>query len=524
MLKGIIRYRPKSLCAVYVESRRIEVLRASRKWRSWQMEPAEQHLVPEGDSVLDYLQFLNIRPRARKGSALLLFVPGTYYSVHREHYPPSLAEQLEEAINFDWQENIFHEHDRTLHFFGPSLPINHHISVPIFAIQREVYDKFHQALNAQLFQIFTVMPSAPAFNAFLSSPVPGEPAEPLEILGRVLDNSQLEVHRFYRGAFLDSTLIGKSQHSLRIFSENLRCLGSANGDTPAETAPRIHLLCTEQESPGATASYGAEWVQEGLPISLRKIREPFVTNWVRRLLQQDKVHTFDTEILLKPWRVPRAAWPLLGIVLLFVMYAFYQLSASDSLMQTNKRLRRQVNQLETQWKPIEELQTRISKFQEDRKTLSEFSREGYPLIELLGLLTIVTPDDTWLNYLSLRKGQIVIRGESKSAIKYLSELSKTEGLSDVKFASPVTRNPTSDMERFNVQLQLDMEKLRKTLEAIPAEKFEGPPPDATPAPAVQTVPEVRRGRPPAPEPDDVGAIEEETYFEETPPESEEVTQ
>jgi hypothetical protein len=82
------------------------------------------------------------------------------------------------------------------------------------------------------------------------------------------------------------------------------------------------------------------------------------------------------------------------------------------------------------------------------------------------LLTEVTPPDTWLNYLSVRKGQIMLRGESKSAIKYLSDLSKIEGFSDVRFASPVNRNPSTNMERFNVQFQVDMDRLKKTLEHV----------------------------------------------------------
>lgn len=472
MMKGFIRYRPKNLVTVYVESRQVEVLRASRKWRTWEIEQTERYTVPDGESVLDYIQFLNLRPRGRKGSALLLFVPATFYSVHREHYPLSLKDQIEEAVNFDWQENIFHETDSTLHFFGPGVPLDHHISVPIFAMHRTVYEKLHLALNAQQFQIFSVMPSALAYETFLPSPVPGQPEEPLQIIGRILDDSQLEVHRFYRGALLDSMLIGKSRDDLRLFRENLRCMGEGGEDSPAESAPHhINFLCTGAECGGGRGDYGSDWSESGLPMRLRNIDGSFVTNWVKRLLEQESVYTFDNEILLKPWQLPRIVWPIAGLILLFAVFALWEVGASGRLIQADKGVRRQLNQLEIQWKPIEELQTRISKFQEDKKTLSEFNREGYPLIELLTYLTMITPDDTWINYISLRKGQVVIRGESKSAIKYLSELSKTEGLTDVKFASPVTRNPSSDMERFNVQLQLDMEKLNKSLEAMPLDKL-----------------------------------------------------
>ena len=150
--------------------------------------------------------------------------------------------------------------------------------------------------------------------------------------------------------------------------------------------------------------------------------------------------------------------------------ASIMMRSAETMAQTSKRLKVQINQLETRWKPIEQLQTRMTKFREDQKTLSEFNREDYQLLELLSFLTLLTPDDTWLNYLSLRQGQLILRGESKSAIKYLSELSKIEGLSDVKFASPVTRDPGTDQERFNVQLQLDMEKLKKSFESLPPEQ------------------------------------------------------
>ena len=120
-----------------------------------------------GESVFDHLQYLNLKPKGRKGSALLAIVSSVFYSVHSEHYPLSIKDQLDDAINFDWQENIFHEHDSTLHFFGPPVALNQHVSVPIFSIQREIYDKLNQALNGSLFHTFAVVPSALSFSSLL---------------------------------------------------------------------------------------------------------------------------------------------------------------------------------------------------------------------------------------------------------------------------------------------------------------------------------------------------------------------
>jgi Tfp pilus assembly protein PilN len=461
VLQSIIKYRPSNLCVVYLEPHRLEVVHAHRRWRLWEIGTPEQFHVPKGESVFDHIQYMNLKPKGRKGSALLVIVSSVFYSVHSEYYPLSMKEHLDDAINFDWQENLFQEHERTLHFHGPPVELNQHISVPVFSIQREVYDKLNLALNGTLFHTFAVAPSALSFSALLPSVDDDAEEETCEIVARSLDDDNLEVHRFYGRVFLGSSIICKSSQSLKLFCESLKCLDDG------EIEPHIHLVC----APGEYKFHdpAAIWEEMGFPIKAREIQESFVTSWLRRLLKQDAIHTFDSEILLKPWQVPRIAAPLAALVLLFVLIGFYQSFSAERMAQTSMRLKVQINQLETRWKPIEELQTRVAKFQEDQKTLSEFNREDYRLMELLSFLSQLTPDDTWLNYFSLRKGQLILRGESKSALKYLAELSKIEGLTDVKFASPVTKDPGTDAERFNVQLQLDMDKLKKSFEALPPE-------------------------------------------------------
>jgi len=462
MLESIIKYRPTNLCAVYLEPRRIEVVQAHRHWRSWQIGAAEHFHVPKDESVLDHLQYLNLKPKGRKGSALLVIVSGVFYSVHSEYYPLSIKDHLNDAIDFDWQENIFQEHERTLHFPGPPVELNHNVSVPVFTIQRDVFDKLNQALNGAFFDTFAVAPSALLFSALLPSTGDREQAQQFEIVARGLDDDNLEVHRFYQGNFLGSAVVGRSSQGLKLFGESVKSLGNEGSE------PHIVLACAPGER-NSQERAAAAWGQTGLQIDAREVHESFVTSWLPRLLKQDAIHAFGSEILLKPWQIPRIAAPLAALVLIFALYGFYQFHSAENMVQTSRRLAVQINQLQARWKPAEEIQTRIAKFHEDQKTLQEFNREDYQLLELMCLLTQLTPEDTWLNYLSLRKGQLILRGESKSALKYLADLSKIEGLTDVKFASPVTRDPGTDEERFNVQLQLDMDKLKKSLEALPPE-------------------------------------------------------
>jgi general secretion pathway protein L len=457
MMKRFMKQRVNHITAVYVEKDRVEILTAHRQWRKWQVNLVERVAVGEEESVFDCLARLNLRGRGRKNAGLLLMLPLEFYSFHRAVYPAALKDQLDEALTFDWQENIFHEVEGTLHFSGPPVQVEDHLSVPIFHLQRDVYDKFHQTLSAGMFRSFGVLPAALCYSVFLPPREDADPdVLPVQLVARMTHRSQLEVHSFYHGLLLDSVLVGDNSLSLRLLQERIRCLEGLDDSQPST----IELI---EDMDSIERRAETSWVWDHLPVRVQALRGKLVEHWMEHLFQQDEIRTFEEPLYLKPWKAPKVVWPVAAVAGLYALFALYQVHSLGQLKETALRLKRQTANLEAQWKPVEQLQTKIAKFEEDQKSLSQFNMEGYPLLELLTLLTQITPDDTSLNYFSLRKGQVILRGESKSAIKYLPELSKIEGFGDVKFASPVTRNPASEQERFNVQLQLDPEKFRKTI-------------------------------------------------------------
>lgn len=460
MLQRFMKQRVSHISAVYIEQDRVEVVTAHRQWRTWQIDSVDRVAIGEGESVFDCLARLTLRGRGHKNSALLVLLPLQFYSFHRAVYPATLKDQLDEALTFDWQENVFHDHEATLHFAGPSVLIDDHLSVPIFYLHRETYEKLHQTLSAAMFRSFAVLPAALCYSVFLPDEAGLDSGDaPIQLVGRLNGSSQLEVHRFYHGRLLDSSLVGPDTLALRLLQEKLRCLEGIDDANPLS----IELI---EDSDSIERRVETGWVWDTLPVRVEAIRGKIIEHWIEHLFQQEEIRTFEDPLYLKPWKVPKVAWPVLAVAGLYALFAFYQVYSIGRVKDNLQRLKKQTVALEAQWKPVEQLQTRIAKFQEDQKTLSKFNLEGYPLLELLTLLTQITPEDTSLNYFSLRKGQVILRGESKSAIKYLPELSRIEGFGDVKFASPVTRNPSSEQERFNVQLQLDTEKLRKTLLAM----------------------------------------------------------
>ncbi len=462
MLRRLISQRPKQLLAVYVEPRQVDILRAHRKWRSWQVDSIEQFPVPDNEGIFEFLQRLSLRPRGRGTTALLLLLPRLYYGFHREHYPAALENNLEEALGFDWPENVFQEPEQTFHFFGQAVAVNGHLSVPIYSLRTDIYEKFFQALGGSSFQTFSVVPTAPHYQVFLPDNKAQKTRQDLHIFGRVIDSSRLEIHKFYKGLLLDSTIVRKGQEQFRLFRENLRSL---DGTETSNQSP-VQLICRALES---ERNRVAAWQNEDLPVEVIEIEDSPLVLWVDHLLEQEAIETFNPPLLLKPWQVPKAVWMIITVIVLFSAYAFYQVKSYDSLLQNVQTLKKQRTQLEAQWKPIEQLQNRVSKFEQDQQALATFNDQGYPMLGVLTLLTELTPQDTWLNYLSLREGELMLRGESSSAIKYLTELSKIKGFEDVRFASPVTRNPSNDNERFNLQLKLNVKTLGTTLEAIPLE-------------------------------------------------------
>jgi general secretion pathway protein L len=75
------------------------------------------------------------------------------------------------------------------------------------------------------------------------------------------------------------------------------------------------------------------------------------------------------------------------------------------------------------------------------------------VIDLLRVLTARLPDDTWVQNLDMRDGQVQIRGESGQATALLGLLEKAPGISAVTFSSPVVQVATTGRERFHISFK-----------------------------------------------------------------------
>jgi general secretion pathway protein L len=73
-----------------------------------------------------------------------------------------------------------------------------------------------------------------------------------------------------------------------------------------------------------------------------------------------------------------------------------------------------------------------------------------PLIAILDTLSREVPNDSWLTGLSINGRDIVLDGLSPSAASIALALGKTGEFRDIAYRSPITRDPTTGLERFQL--------------------------------------------------------------------------
>ena len=88
-------------------------------------------------------------------------------------------------------------------------------------------------------------------------------------------------------------------------------------------------------------------------------------------------------------------------------------------------------------------------------TLVATRRSAWPtLVEVLEDLSVRVPDDTYLQRIELRQGELQLFGISTAASNLIRQLEASPLLSDVRFESSVTRDAASGKERFTIVARL----------------------------------------------------------------------
>ncbi|WP_165954172.1 PilN domain-containing protein [Seongchinamella unica] len=89
-----------------------------------------------------------------------------------------------------------------------------------------------------------------------------------------------------------------------------------------------------------------------------------------------------------------------------------------------------------------------------RQAIAARKNEAPGKLELLLALTRVLPDNTWVSRLHMERKKLVLSGESDKASDLIGLLEQSDYFRDVQFRSPITSNPRTGSERYEIEVDL----------------------------------------------------------------------
>lgn len=167
-----------------------------------------------------------------------------------------------------------------------------------------------------------------------------------------------------------------------------------------------------------------------LPVDLRPATEPIWTSRNKKLLG----------VLLI----------LLGITIIFPI-----LSQAKKIERFETEIAAILNDAKKAGKKQQLLVARL----EGQVFLANKKNQHPAKLDSLRKLTELLPDNTWVSKLTMDNDTISLQGESAKSSNLIEMLEQTDLFKNVEFTSPVTRNASSQLERYEIRLQLAGENL-----------------------------------------------------------------
>lgn len=162
-----------------------------------------------------------------------------------------------------------------------------------------------------------------------------------------------------------------------------------------------------------------------LPISLRPAVEPLWNNRAKQLGMASLI-----------------------LVLALVLFPLYQLNRQiDSLGQ-------QVADIRGPATVVGNKQSLLASRLAAQDTLVHRKNHMPSQLAIVQEVTQIMPDNTWVSRLRVDSNGVNLQGESRKASDLIELLEKSERFQNVQFVSPITVNPSTNMERYEIKMEL----------------------------------------------------------------------
>jgi general secretion pathway protein L len=126
--------------------------------------------------------------------------------------------------------------------------------------------------------------------------------------------------------------------------------------------------------------------------------------------------------------------------------------------QTVERLSLKAASLEKDAKKVKAMQSSIDAVIDETNLLIKEKNATPGVLLMLNTLSTLIKDDTWLSYAQYADGHLQIQGESTTASTLIALLEESELFVNARFASPVTQDSISKLERFQITVDVAKDK------------------------------------------------------------------
>lgn len=430
----------KNMLVVFVERRRVMHVTCRLSGGQWKPGRVEVHDVPPNDTATDVLRRRNQASENMNGTRLVVIVSPAHYGFHKESYPLTLGGKLDKILEFDAVENVISVEGNE-YFHGEPVRFDSHVHVPVFTISEETRRSLLNSLYAPGFNGCCIVPSGLLLAAAEAS---GERSVHYVHPG---EGGYIDVHRFYKGAVMESFESGPEDETLSLWRQRLALDMELGGE--ADTLIRLvggRDGCSD-ECRGI--------IPEELNVEEEAGDETLLMRLVAALNDRDVLRGFGGATRLKPRKVPKAVWAALLLVMLYALFSYNLFEEHEAMNQRTAVLDAQIDRLEAEWEPLREGLQLLAQSRELEEELSEYAREAFSLLSLMEGLTRITPEDTWVSQLHLRGNTLVLRGQSDAALKFQNRLLESDLFVSAEFESDIRRSRQSDKEEFVISAEFE---------------------------------------------------------------------
>lgn len=179
------------------------------------------------------------------------------------------------------------------------------------------------------------------------------------------------------------------------------------------------------------------------------------------LLQPGSNAVLDINLLPKnqrprAWRLPQLINSALLVTALALLNVWLLLPLYQLGVQA-KNLEPELQAARSEAEEARVLRKKLSQLGDDISYLVEKHRGEVKKLDILHELTLILPDDTWIQQLQIQGKEVLLQGESSAAATVVQLLEGSPMLHRVRFRSPVVRDSGTDTERFHLSAELRQE-------------------------------------------------------------------